>query len=87
MKITIDKTSSNNVAIDYMSKRIKDREYTILGGDFFHMWCVVHILNLIIMDGLKDISEFVTKIRDAAIYMKSPTSRCLCAIKKNINGG
>ena len=46
--ITENNASSNDVAIDYVKKKIKERDSSILGGEFMHMCYCVHILNLIV---------------------------------------
>lgn len=61
LAITVDNVSSNYV-IDYMKMRIKDNDCTILVGEFLHMLCAVYISNIIVMDKLKDIYEFVRNI-------------------------
>ena len=53
--ITTDNTSSNDVTIDYAKKKIKERDRSILGGEFMHMRCCTHILNLICDNGYLDI--------------------------------
>jgi hypothetical protein len=42
--ITVDNAFSNDVAIEYMRKRLKDENSNILGGEFLHMRCAAHIL-------------------------------------------
>ena len=53
--ITADNASSNDVTIDYAKKKIKERDRSILGGEFMHMHCCTHILNLICDNGYLDI--------------------------------
>lgn len=55
LTIIIDNTFSNDVVVDYVKRRIKDNDSTILNGEFFHMRYVAYILNLIIMDDSKDV--------------------------------
>ena len=63
--ITVDNASSNEVAIDYVKKKTKERDSSILGGEFMHMRCCAHILNLIVQSGLKSIHESIAKVRNA----------------------
>ena len=44
----MDNASSNDVAIDYVKKKTKERDSSILGPEFMHMRCCAHILNLIV---------------------------------------
>ena len=60
--ITSDNASSNEVAIDYVKKKTNERDSSILGGEFIHMSCCAHILNLIVQSGLKSIHESIAKV-------------------------
>ena len=42
----MDNASSSDVAIDYVKKKTKERDSSMLGPEFMHMHCCVHILNL-----------------------------------------
>jgi hypothetical protein len=63
--ITVDNASSNDVGIGYMKMRIRDKNSTILGGKFLHMWCAAHILNLVVNDGLKELEDSICNVRNA----------------------
>jgi hypothetical protein len=39
-------------------------------GEFFHMCCCAYILNLIVQDGLKEITDAIQKIRDSVKYFR-----------------
>uniref|UniRef100_A0A2N9F535 hAT-like transposase RNase-H fold domain-containing protein n=1 Tax=Fagus sylvatica TaxID=28930 RepID=A0A2N9F535_FAGSY len=65
LTITVDNASSNDVAIDYLRRKMKLKESCIVGCEFLHMRCCAHILNLIVQDGLKDIHESIAKVRNA----------------------
>ncbi|KZV45203.1 zinc finger BED domain-containing protein RICESLEEPER 2-like [Dorcoceras hygrometricum] len=73
--ITIDNASSNDVAINRFRRKMANWDSTILKRDHIHMRCVAHIINLIVVDGLKDISESVTRVRDAVKYVKQSPAR------------
>ena len=47
----------------------------LLNGEFFHIRCSAHILNLIIQDGLKVSSDTLHKIRQIVHYVRSLESR------------
>ena len=72
--ITTDNASSNEVAIDYM-KKTKERDSSILGGEFMHMRCCAHILNLIVQSGLKSIHESIAKVWNAVRYVRASSAR------------
>jgi hypothetical protein len=40
-------------------------------GDHFHMRCVAHILNLVVMDGLKDQDLSISSIRNVVRFVRS----------------
>ena len=69
--IIVDNESSNDVAIDYLRRKTKDRVGSLLGCEFLHMHCCAHILNLIVQDGLKFLNESIVKVRNAVRYVKS----------------
>lgn len=48
-------------------------------GDFFHVRCFTHVLNLIVQEGLKICSKSLEKIRDNLKYGRGLESR----MKKN----
>lgn len=43
----------------------------IFYNEFMHLRYCARILNLIVSDGLKEIDDLVTKVRNAVKYMKS----------------
>jgi hypothetical protein len=73
--ITIDNASANDVRVEYMRNRMENKSHTILGGEFLHMRCAAHILNLVVHEGLKDLGDCVTNIRSAVRYVRSSPER------------
>ena len=73
--ITVDNASSNDVAIEYLWRKIKDRVGSLLGCEFLHMHCCAHILNLIVQDGLKDLNESIVMVHNVVKYVKSSPNR------------
>ena len=70
--LTIDTVSANDVALAYLKRKFsKKSDAFILKGEFFHMRCCAHIINLIVKDGLNEIKGSVTQIRDAVKYVRS----------------
>ena len=62
---TVDNASSNDMAIDYVKKKTKERDSSILGGEFMHMHCCAHVLNLIVQSRLKSIHESIANVQNA----------------------
>jgi hypothetical protein len=75
--ITVDNASSNDVAIDRVTSVLSARSSSalLMNGEFFHVRCAAHIINLVVKDGLKNISPAISKIRDSVRYTKSTPSR------------
>ena len=47
----------------------------VLDGDFVHVRCCAHILNLIVYDGLKDVNDTLIRIRNAVRFVRSSPAR------------
>jgi hypothetical protein len=73
--ITVDNASSNDVGIDYVRRRIKEKNSTVLGGEFLHMWCATHILNLVVNDGLKELDVSICNVRNAVRFVRASPAR------------
>ena len=73
--ITADNASSNEVAIDYVKKKTKERDNSILGIEFILMRCCAHILNLIVKNGLKYIHESIAKVQNVVRYVRASPAR------------
>ena len=73
--ITLNNASSN----DYMQNILKEHlclsNSLLLNGEFFHIRCSAHIINLIVQDGLKVASDTLHKIRQSAHYVRASESR------------
>ena len=59
------------MVIDYLRRKTKDRVGSLLGCEFLHMQCCVHILSLIVQDGLKVLNESIIKACNVVWYVKS----------------
>jgi len=75
--ITVDNASSNDVVVGYLKKRLKIKNGLLGEGDHFHMRCVAHILNLVVMDGLKDQDMPIVSICNAVRFVRSSPQRAL----------
>ncbi|KAH9750241.1 BED-type domain-containing protein [Citrus sinensis] len=83
---------SNELAINYVKKKLKNwsENGLVLDGDFLHMRCCAHILNLIVNEGLKDLHVSISRIRNAVKYVKSSPARLkkfkICVEHERIEG-
>uniref|UniRef100_A0A7C9DW00 hAT-like transposase RNase-H fold domain-containing protein n=1 Tax=Opuntia streptacantha TaxID=393608 RepID=A0A7C9DW00_OPUST len=75
LTITVDNASSNDVAIQYLKRRLNQWGGTILDGNYLHMRCAAHILNLVIKDGLKDLDPSIVKVHAAVRFVRSSPAR------------
>ncbi|KAK2645641.1 hypothetical protein Ddye_020836, partial [Dipteronia dyeriana] len=69
--ITVDNASANGVVIKYVKKKLSNWvvDGIILEGEFCHVRCCAHILNLIVTEVLKDILESIISIRNVVRYI------------------
>ena len=63
------------MAIDYVKKKTKERDSSILDGEFMHMHCCVHILNFIVQSGMKSIHESIAKVQNVVRYVRATLVR------------
>ncbi|KAF7149324.1 hypothetical protein RHSIM_Rhsim03G0053600 [Rhododendron simsii] len=69
--LMVDNVSSNTMAIEYLKRKIMDWKMAVLEHEYIHMRCCAHILNHIVVEGLKDTSESILRVRDVVRYVKS----------------
>ena len=48
LSMTVDNATSNDKAIEYMQKRLMSWNFLVLNGNYLHMRCCAHIINLIV---------------------------------------
>lgn len=75
LTITVDNASANNNAIKYMKRVLNESKGCIARGEYLHMRCVAHIINLIVTDGLKEIDKSISRVRAAVKFVKAGPSR------------
>nr|XP_011463720.1 PREDICTED: zinc finger BED domain-containing protein RICESLEEPER 2-like [Fragaria vesca subsp. vesca] len=73
--ITVDNALSNDVAVEFMKKRLTAWRTLQLGGDYLHLRCCCHIINLIVQDGIKELNAFIQGIRNAVRYIRHSSQR------------
>ncbi|KAL4367731.1 hypothetical protein GQ457_05G022200 [Hibiscus cannabinus] len=75
LTVMVDNASSNDVAIQYLRRRITHWGGSVLDGQFLHMRCAAHILNLVVKDGLKELDLSIARIRGAVRFVRSSPNR------------
>ena len=73
--ITLDCASSNDNVQNMLKEHLCLSNILLLNGEFFHLRCPAHILNLIIQYGLKVASDALHKIRQGVHYVRASESR------------
>ncbi|XP_019082738.1 PREDICTED: zinc finger BED domain-containing protein RICESLEEPER 3-like [Camelina sativa] len=88
LTVTVDNATANTSALKKFQEAfsLRNSEAFVLNGECMHMRCCAHILNLIVRDGLHELSENVTAIRNAVQYVRSSTSRCDSFEQKVVSG-
>ncbi|XP_022023193.1 zinc finger BED domain-containing protein RICESLEEPER 2 isoform X2 [Helianthus annuus] len=73
--MTLDNASSNDTFIGLLREQLNKKLPLVSRGNFFHLRCCAHILNLIVQDGLKQIDECIYKVRESIKYVKGSQQR------------
>ena len=68
--LTVDNASFNDLGIQYLKKRLISWNSVILKGEYIHMRCCAHILNLIGKEGLNEIDDSILRIHGAVKKFK-----------------
>ncbi|CAH1432163.1 unnamed protein product [Lactuca virosa] len=71
VSITLDNASAN----DSMGNALKFDLNLMFDGDYFHVRCCAHILNLIVQDGIRELDGAIIKVRDIVKYYKGSQAR------------
>lgn len=73
--LTLDNASSNDVMQAHLKRQLVLQNSLLCDGEFFHVRCSAHILNLIVQEGLKVIGGALEKIRESVKYVKGSEGR------------
>ncbi|GAU45889.1 hypothetical protein TSUD_24910 [Trifolium subterraneum] len=71
--ITLDNASANDTMQKFLKEHLEISNSLLLNGEYFHIRCSAHVLNLIVQDGLKIVSDALHKIKQSVGYC-CPTS-------------
>jgi Domain of unknown function (DUF4413) len=70
--ITLDNASN----MGSMQEMLREELTSLLcGGEFFHIRCCAHVLNIIVQDGIKELGDSITKIRESVKYVSGSEGR------------
>ncbi|EOA12742.1 hypothetical protein CARUB_v10028251mg [Capsella rubella] len=75
--VTVDNAKNNDKALENFKDRTRLRggESLVCDGEFLHMHCCAHILNLIVGDGFKKANYSIVSIRNEVKHVRSSFSR------------
>ncbi|CAD5318112.1 unnamed protein product [Arabidopsis thaliana] len=75
--ITVDNATANSTAMNKFKKAMKliGDDALILKGEYMHLRCAAHILNLIVKEGLHKVNASVAVIRNGIQFVRSSTNR------------
>ncbi|KAH9743961.1 BED-type domain-containing protein [Citrus sinensis] len=75
--IAVDNVSANTLAISYVKKKLANwsGNSMVLNSLYMHVRCSAHIINLIVQDGLSQVNQSITSIRNAVKYVRSSMAR------------
>ncbi|KAF3785208.1 Zinc finger BED domain-containing protein RICESLEEPER 3 [Nymphaea thermarum] len=75
--VTADNCSTNDSGISLL-RRTVERKNNIsfpLRGEYFHIRCGAQIINLIVKDGMNDMDDTISKVRDSVKYIRGSPKR------------
>ncbi|KAM0056897.1 putative HAT dimerization domain, ribonuclease H-like superfamily, hAT-like transposase, RNase-H [Helianthus debilis subsp. tardiflorus] len=75
ISVTVDNASSNDLAIKHLQKILNHWECGVLKGEFLHVRCAAHILNLVVKDGLSNMISSIKKVRAIVKYVRASPAR------------
>ena len=75
ISISLDNAYSNDNMQNMLKEHICLSNSLLLNGEFFHIRCFAHILNLIVQDCLKVTRDALHKIRQSVHYVRASKSR------------
>jgi len=73
--ITINNDASNNGAITHITKRLQIWKSVVCDGEFLHVRCLTHILDLVVGASLKELDFSIMVVSNSVRYVKASPSR------------
>jgi hypothetical protein len=58
-----------------LKQKLNIKRALLCEGEFLHLCCCAHILNLIVQDGLKEIDDVIEKVQDSIKYVRGSQRR------------
>ncbi|KAH0635744.1 hypothetical protein KY289_035659 [Solanum tuberosum] len=73
--ITLDNATNNDSMQTILKGHLGLQKSLLCDGEFFHVRCSAHILNLIVQEGLKATNDALFRIRESVKYVKGSDGR------------
>ncbi|XP_019084298.1 PREDICTED: zinc finger BED domain-containing protein RICESLEEPER 2-like [Camelina sativa] len=75
--VTVDNATANSNALSQFQSSFSEisNDSLVMAGDFMHLRCAGHIINLIVKDGLTEIDASVVAVRNGISYVRSGPNR------------
>ncbi|XP_052209308.1 zinc finger BED domain-containing protein RICESLEEPER 2-like [Diospyros lotus] len=73
--VTLDNASANDVFVSLLKKNLNLKKPFVCKGEFFHLRCRAHVLNLVVQEGLKEIDDSIHKVRESIKYVRGSQVR------------
>ncbi|WRX28025.1 HAT [Theobroma cacao] len=74
--------------VRHLKKKYNVAGTSILGGRFFHVRCIAHIVNLVVSNGLMDMNTSIARVRGAMRYIRQSPARLVkfkkCAVSAGV---
>lgn len=73
--ITVDNANTNDTAIDWFKRNTTVKDDVIRQHEFIHVRCFAHTINLIVVEGLKEVDDSITRVRSIVRYVRASPQR------------
>lgn len=60
----------NDIAIEWLKQNTTITDDIVRGNKFINIWCAPYNLNLIMVEGLKEVDKLVLKVQNLVKYVK-----------------
>lgn len=72
---TVDNASANNGAVRFIKNTLDLSDTNFLGGNYLHLRCAAHFINLVVSEGLNEIGMSVRRVREAIKWITASPTR------------
>lgn len=73
--ISVDNASYNDSCLKNLKDNLSLSSKLLLDGALFHVRCCAYILNLLVQDGLSQIKESISNVRESVKYINHDDAR------------